>query len=102
MNEQKDDSGKVPILIAESLLDLDIEQKLKHKDLALDLKDLDRLEYIRSDPNDTAVGDYEERWLKGEYQGDEDFGWMDELRQQDRENFGKSTYFCLIHYSRFT
>ena len=88
--------------IVEAILDQNFEEKITQKNLCLDRKDLDWREYIRSDENNSAVKDYEDRWLMGEYQGDEDFSRMDDLKLIDRQKFDNQTYFCLIHYSRFT
>ena len=102
LKEQKEEIQKVSMVIAEAILDQNLEEKTSKKNLCLDLKDLDRREYVRSEENDSAVKDYEDRWLMGEYQGDEDFTWMDDLKLIDRQKFDDQTYFCLIHYSRFT
>ena len=53
--------------IAEAILDQNLEEKITKNNLCINLKDLERREYIRSEENDSVVKDYEDRWLMGEY-----------------------------------
>ena len=66
LKELKEEIQKVSMAIVEAILDQNFEEKITKKKLCLNRKDLERREYIRSEENDSAVKDYEDRWLMGE------------------------------------
>lgn len=74
------------------------------QNLVIDQETIDIIEYIRNDDS-SAVKEKEEKWLnpkEDDTEEEEDWEWMDLLRDANTEKFNKETYFANINWNRKT